>query len=237
MSALRDGASVADVLNKAGTGYIEYEAEVVSTTKKASRGLERARYVEMDLRSDFAGAAAAFCESVEDASGGRGTSATSAPAASAFNRFLRRCGGSSAGGTWLLMFAAFERVGSPPLTPASSPPKPSCASSCPLLLVFRNAFVQKNVLSTFSSLATALWDRLVVEWRVRAGVAFASLRAHRVHIVLLGMDRNRVAVAGRESMRDGFIALGSFHDLSRIREADIDIDNAGKREFPPLSKP
>lgn len=43
VSALREGASVTDVLRRAGTGYAEYEAALVRTTRKASRGLERAR--------------------------------------------------------------------------------------------------------------------------------------------------------------------------------------------------
>ena len=59
VSVLSDGASVTDVLSNAGTGYIEYDAVAVRTTRKASRGLESARYVEMIRRSDLAGAAAA----------------------------------------------------------------------------------------------------------------------------------------------------------------------------------
>lgn len=93
---LSDGASVTDVLNSAGTGYIEYDAVVVRTIRKASRGLDKARYVETSLRKDLAGAAAASRDSVDDASGGRGLSATlPAIAASSFKRFRRRCGGSS----------------------------------------------------------------------------------------------------------------------------------------------
>lgn len=53
--------------------------------------------MENARRKDFAGAAAASLDSWEDASSGRGASATSfvAAAAAAFNRFRRRCGGSS----------------------------------------------------------------------------------------------------------------------------------------------
>lgn len=93
---LSDGASVTDVLRSAGTGYMEYDAVVVRTIRKASRGLDKARYVETSLRIDLAGAAAASRDSVEDASGGRGLSVPlSAIAASSFKRFRRRCGGSS----------------------------------------------------------------------------------------------------------------------------------------------
>ena len=45
---------------------------------------------------DLAGAAAAARESVDEASGGSGTSVASAITAVVFNRFRRRCGGSSA---------------------------------------------------------------------------------------------------------------------------------------------
>lgn len=96
VSVLNDGASVTDVLRRAGTGYIEYDAVVVSTMRNASRGLDRAKYVEMLRLNDLAGAAAAALESVEDASGGSGTSVPLNSSASTFNRFRRRCGGSAA---------------------------------------------------------------------------------------------------------------------------------------------
>lgn len=70
VSVLSDGAAVADVLSKAGTGYIEYEAVVVRTIRKASRGFDNARYVDTFRLSELIGAAAAACDSVEDASGG-----------------------------------------------------------------------------------------------------------------------------------------------------------------------
>ena len=56
---LSDGAAVTLVLSRAGTGYIEYDAVVVSTMRNASRGFERARYVDMVRLSDLLGAAAA----------------------------------------------------------------------------------------------------------------------------------------------------------------------------------
>ena len=87
---LSDGAAVAVVLSKAGTGYIEYEAVVVRTIRKASRGLESARYVDIVRLSDFAGAAAAACESADEASGGKGISATSTALVADFNRLRRR---------------------------------------------------------------------------------------------------------------------------------------------------
>lgn len=40
---LSEGASVTDVLSKAGTGYMEYDAVVVRTTRKARRGLDKER--------------------------------------------------------------------------------------------------------------------------------------------------------------------------------------------------
>lgn len=96
---LREGASVTAVLSSAGTGYIEYDAVLVRTTRKASRGFESERYVENARRKDLAGAAAASLDSCEDASSGSGASDEAsfsfAAAAAAFNRFRRRCGGSS----------------------------------------------------------------------------------------------------------------------------------------------
>jgi hypothetical protein len=40
---LSDGAAVTLVLNKAGTGYMEYDAVVVRTIRNASRGFDKAR--------------------------------------------------------------------------------------------------------------------------------------------------------------------------------------------------
>ena len=112
---LRDGAAVAVVLRRAGTGYIEYDAVVVKTIRKARRGLDSARYVETVRRRDLAGAAAAVLDSVDEASGGRGTSTTSTAVAVAFNRFRRRCGGSSVDGATFSATAAGDiaATGSP----------------------------------------------------------------------------------------------------------------------------
>jgi len=93
VSVLRDGAAVADVLSRPGTGYMEYDAVVVNTMRKASRGLERARKVLIVRLSDLEGASDAARESVEEASGGSCCSASNA-SASSFNRFRLRCGGS-----------------------------------------------------------------------------------------------------------------------------------------------
>lgn len=89
---LRDGAAVTDVLSRPGTGYMEYEAVVVNTIRKASRGLVRARYVLNVRLNDFEGASDAARESVEDASGGNCCSAPDACAstASSFRRFRLR---------------------------------------------------------------------------------------------------------------------------------------------------
>ena len=43
VKVLNDGAAVAVVLSSAGTGYIEYDAVVVRTMRKARRGFERER--------------------------------------------------------------------------------------------------------------------------------------------------------------------------------------------------
>jgi hypothetical protein len=40
---LSEGASVTEVLSSAGTGYIEYDAVVVRTMRKARRGLVNAK--------------------------------------------------------------------------------------------------------------------------------------------------------------------------------------------------
>lgn len=40
---LSEGASVTEVLSSAGTGYIEYDAVVVRTIKKARRGFVKAK--------------------------------------------------------------------------------------------------------------------------------------------------------------------------------------------------
>lgn len=95
---LSDGAAVADVLRRPGTGYIEYEAVVVNTIRKASRGLDSARYVLIVRFNDFCGASDAARESVDDASGGNCCSAedASASAASSFSRFRLLWGGSCA---------------------------------------------------------------------------------------------------------------------------------------------
>jgi hypothetical protein len=93
VSVLRDGAAVTDVLSKPGIGYMEYDAVVVNTIRKASRGLQRARKVLTVRLSDLEGASDAARERVDEASGGSCCSASSA-SASSFNRFRLRCGGS-----------------------------------------------------------------------------------------------------------------------------------------------
>jgi hypothetical protein len=92
---LSDGAAVAVVLSRPGTGYMEYDAVVVNTIRKASRGLQRARKVLTVRLSDLEGASDAARERVEEASGGSCCSASNA-SASSFNRFRLRCGGSCA---------------------------------------------------------------------------------------------------------------------------------------------
>lgn len=160
--------------------------------------------MDIVLRSDFAGAAAALCDNVDDASGGNGTSASSDAVDASFKRFLRRCGGSSAGGTWPAMFADDEDNASDAPSFGPSIGAALLGASFSPSLDLRKALAQKNVLSAFSSLATALWNRRVVRL---SGCALASLLAHRVHIVPPSIDRSRAAVGGRRSMRVGWLLL------------------------------
>lgn len=166
--------------------------------------------MDIDLLSDFAGAAAALCDSVEDASGGSCGSAAPRASSAAFKRFRRRCGGSSAGGVWLAILAVVEGDASKPPAFDTSSAAAFSAPSSPPSLALRNAFVQKNVRSAFSSLATALWSRRVV----RAGaLGMANRLAHRVHILPLSNARSSAVVGGRRSMGDGGMLL---HDAVHV---------------------
>lgn len=53
---LSEGVWVAAVERREGTGYSEYDAVVVRTTRKARRGLVRARYVAMRRRKEVGAA-------------------------------------------------------------------------------------------------------------------------------------------------------------------------------------
>ena len=125
---LRDGAAVAVVLSSAGTGYIEYDAVVVKTIRNARRGFVSAKYVENARLSDLAGAAAALCDSVEEASGGNGASARLGAIADTFKRLRRRWGSSSMDGSLLYITIVSDSCPPVPLLlpciglPRNSPP-------------------------------------------------------------------------------------------------------------------
>ena len=155
MSVLRDGASIAVEDSKAGTGYIEYDAVVVSTIRNANRGFDNAMYVEISLLSDFAGAAAAVRDNVDEASGGRGISTVSDSIVAAFNLLRRRCGGSS-------IEAALPSVMVGLLASETGLSLLGMPAFFTLFLSWRlppfsllKALAQKKVLSTLSSLDTA----------------------------------------------------------------------------------
>lgn len=199
VSALREGASVTDVLSSAGTGYSEYEAEDVRTTRKARRGFERARKLEKVLRSDFAGAAAAVCDSVDEASGGRGTSARLDVAA--FKRFRLRCGGSSAAeGAFGVLIVDEGAFGAHRTSPAPSDSIAPERVSCPLDSQRLKAFVQKNVLSIFSSRATALWNLRGIGREAGVVEACFDVRAQSEHIEVPFRDRNSAVDGGRRGI-------------------------------------
>ena len=130
---LREGAAVTDVLSRPGIGYMEYDAVVVNTIRKASRGLQRARKVLTVRLSDLEGASDAARERVEEASGGSCCSASSA-SASSFNRFRRRCGGSC-----VVAGAAASECGSAGVCVAEN-----AAVDCALLLSGVYDLVQKT---------------------------------------------------------------------------------------------
>ena len=60
--------------------------------RNARRGFDSAKYVDKVRLRDLAGAAAAVRDSVDDASGGKGTSSTFGNVAAVFRRLRRRCG-------------------------------------------------------------------------------------------------------------------------------------------------
>ena len=113
------------MLSSASTGYIEYEAVVVRTMRNARRGFVNARYMEKVRLNDFAGAAAALWDRVEDASGGKGVSSPACSEATAFRRFLLRCGGSSLSGAASVVAVIAVLASSTPLL-ASLAVTPSC---------------------------------------------------------------------------------------------------------------
>lgn len=84
----REGDAVLDGRRSVGTGYNEYAVAVVNTIRNERRGFERERQVVSSRRRDVAGMVEDKAERREDASRGRGTSA-SVPF---LNRLFFRCG-------------------------------------------------------------------------------------------------------------------------------------------------
>jgi hypothetical protein len=93
---LRLGVSVKEGCRSAGTGYKEYEAIAVSTTRTESRGFESERSIERVRWIEWMGRREERVESVDEASGGRPSSAapgTVSVFAAACRTFCRRrCG-------------------------------------------------------------------------------------------------------------------------------------------------
>jgi hypothetical protein len=85
-----DGVSVAEGWRSSGTGYKEYDAIAVSTTRTERRGFERERRTEKRRRREFDGAAEALVVRFEDAFSGITRSAASAACVASFRAFWRR---------------------------------------------------------------------------------------------------------------------------------------------------
>jgi hypothetical protein len=83
----REGASVRDGDSISGTGYNEYVAHDVRTTRTAKRGFERERRMGSNRRMELVGAAAALSVSVDEELGGR----TKSPCAEAAAARLAAC--------------------------------------------------------------------------------------------------------------------------------------------------
>jgi hypothetical protein len=66
-----EGASVREGDSISGTGYKEYVAHAVRTTRTLKRGFERERRMGINRRMELIGAAAALSVSVEEELGGR----------------------------------------------------------------------------------------------------------------------------------------------------------------------
>jgi len=94
----REGVAVAAGASSPGTGYSEYAAVAVRTTRKERRGFDSERYVVSMRFSDCCGRLEDICASFDDASCGIGYAASVfsvATAASSFAFFRRLCGSTS----------------------------------------------------------------------------------------------------------------------------------------------
>ena len=83
----RDGASVREGDNISGTGYNEYVAHAVRTTRTVKRGFESERRIGSNRRMELVGAAAALSVRVDEELGGR----TRSPCAEAAAARLAAC--------------------------------------------------------------------------------------------------------------------------------------------------
>jgi hypothetical protein len=83
----REGVAVAEGRRSSGTGYREYDAHAVRTTRIERRGLESERRTGINLRMELGGAFEAVVESVDEVFGGSTRSAEAA----ARRRWGRSC--------------------------------------------------------------------------------------------------------------------------------------------------
>lgn len=155
----------------------------------------------MDIirRSELAGAAAASRDNVEDASGGSCTFAGSFRAAS-FSRFRRLCGGSAIES--LEDSAVVEMDWWASLAPSLASDTFDNVLGVSSLPCDRNAFAQKNLLSTSSSfaVATCLAPTALEKARLAGSCWRASRLAHRKHIVLASSVVGRLACSKRRGI-------------------------------------
>jgi len=91
----RDGVAVAAGASRPGTGYSEYAAVALRTTRKERRGFDSERYVVIMRLSDCCGRLEDMCASLDDASCGIGYAASEFSTACSFAFFRRLCGNTS----------------------------------------------------------------------------------------------------------------------------------------------
>jgi hypothetical protein len=82
----REGVAVAEGRRSSGTGYREYDAHAVRTTRIERRGLESERRTGINLRMELGGAFEAVVESVDEVFGGSTRSAEAAARRAACRR-------------------------------------------------------------------------------------------------------------------------------------------------------
>jgi hypothetical protein len=90
-----EGVAVAAGASSPGTGYSEYAAVAVSTTRKVRRGFDSERYVVNMRFSDCCGRLEDMCASFAEASCGMGYAVSGSSIACSFAFFRRLCGSTS----------------------------------------------------------------------------------------------------------------------------------------------